>query len=258
MAALQQRNGSFRILFRHHGKQHAFTLGAVGEDEAEVKRGQVDYLLRRLKQRLISLPDGVDIVTFLAFDGKPPVANSGPLTRQADTTLLQLKERYLETHGHGSIEANSLATCGLHLGHFCRALGKTFPLNDLSLARLQSYVNRRSQEGIAPITIRKEIATLRAAWNWGVPMTLTAGPFPSHGLRYPKTDEKPPFMTRSEIERQIAGGMSESCWECLYLSDGEIKQMLAYVKKHASQMWVYPLAATMSPSHLSGTLRGGP
>jgi hypothetical protein len=43
MAALQQRNGSFRILFRHHGKQYAFTLGAVAEDEAETKRDQVDY-----------------------------------------------------------------------------------------------------------------------------------------------------------------------------------------------------------------------
>src|SRR6516225_6587613 len=101
MAALQHRNGSFRILFRFHGKQYAFTLGCVGEDEAETKRGQVDYLLLRLKQRLISLPEGVDIITFLEFDGKPPVA-SGPSTAQADTTLLQLKERYLETHRNGS------------------------------------------------------------------------------------------------------------------------------------------------------------
>jgi integrase len=244
MAALQHRNGSFRILFRFHGKQYAFTLGRVAEDEAETKRGQVDYLLLRLKQRLISLPEGVDIVTFLEFDGKPPVASSGPLTAQADTTLLQLKERYLETHGNGSLEANSLATCGLHLGHFCRVLGKTFPLPDLSLARMQSYVNKRSQEGIAPVTIRKEISTLRAAWNWGVPMNLTTAPFPSPGLRYPKTDEKPPFMTRTEIERQITGGMTEHLWECLYLNDGEIKQLLAFVKKHATQPWLYPLVAT--------------
>ena len=53
------------------------------------------------------------------------------------------------------------------------------------------------------MTIRKEIATLRAAWNWGEPMQLSAGRFPSKGLRYPKADEKAPFMTMAEIERQI-------------------------------------------------------
>ncbi len=50
------------------------------------------------------------------------------------------------------------------------------------------------------MTIRKEVATLRATWNWGEPMDLTTGRFPSKGLRYPKADEKPPFMTMAEIE----------------------------------------------------------
>ena len=45
------------------------------------------------------------------------------------------------------------------------------------------------------MTIRKEVASFRAAWNWGAPMGLTNGHFPAKGLRYPKTDEKPPFMT---------------------------------------------------------------
>ena len=31
-------------------------------------------------------------------------------------------------------------------------------------------------------------------------------PFPYDGLRYPKSDEKPPFQTIEEIERQIAAG----------------------------------------------------
>jgi hypothetical protein len=30
MAALQERNGSFRLLFWHHGKQHTFTIGQGG------------------------------------------------------------------------------------------------------------------------------------------------------------------------------------------------------------------------------------
>ena len=72
MASLQERNGSYRVLFCHHGKLHTFTIGKVEKDEAENKARQVDYLLMRLKQRLIVLPEGTDIVTFVEHDGKPP------------------------------------------------------------------------------------------------------------------------------------------------------------------------------------------
>ena len=49
MASLQERNGSYRILFCHHGKLHTFTIGKVEKDEAENKARQVDYLLMRLR-----------------------------------------------------------------------------------------------------------------------------------------------------------------------------------------------------------------
>ena len=62
MAAIRCRNGSYRVLFRHAGKQHAFTLGEVSQEKAETKAAQVDYLLLRLKQRLAVLPPGVEIV----------------------------------------------------------------------------------------------------------------------------------------------------------------------------------------------------
>ena len=77
MASLQERNGSYRVLFCHHGKLHTFTIGKVAKDEAENKARQVDYLLMRLKQQLIVLPDGTDIVTFIEHDGKPP--DTGPM-----------------------------------------------------------------------------------------------------------------------------------------------------------------------------------
>ena len=68
-----------------------------------------------------------------------------------------------------------------------------------------------------------------------------AGTFPSDGLRYPKQDEKPAFMTRAEIERQIAaGGDSAIFWECLYLQATEVKELLAYVERNALHPWVYP------------------
>ena len=40
--AVQERNGSYRILFRHEGKQSVFTVGRVTESEAKAKSAQVD------------------------------------------------------------------------------------------------------------------------------------------------------------------------------------------------------------------------
>ena len=42
MAGLQERGGSYRILFRFRGKPHAFTLGKIIEHEAETKSAQVE------------------------------------------------------------------------------------------------------------------------------------------------------------------------------------------------------------------------
>jgi integrase len=243
MASLQERNGSYRVLFCHHGKLHTFTIGKVEQSEAENKAWQVDYLLMRLKQRLLVLPDGTDIVTFIEHDGKPP--DIGPTLADAPrqaVTLGHLKDRYLTTHANGTIEANSLDTCKLHLRHFCRVLGDGYPLGELSLGRLQEYVNERAKAKLSTATIRKEIATLRAAWNWGEPMGLTEGKFPNRGLRYPKADEKPPFMTMAEIERQLAGGGDlDTLWEALYLQAGELMELLVHVKDNAPHPWIYPL-----------------
>ena len=62
MAAIEERSGRFRIHFRWHGKQEKLALGKVSAEEAASKAAQVDYLLMRLKQRLIELPPDVDII----------------------------------------------------------------------------------------------------------------------------------------------------------------------------------------------------
>jgi integrase len=243
MASLQERAGSYRVLFCYHGKLHSFTIGKVSADEAANKARQVDYLLMRLKQRLLVLPEGIDIVTFIEHDGKPPEAGpSLPEAPRRSVTLGILRDRYLVTMANGTVESNSLDTCRLHLSHFCRLLGDGLPLGEVNLAGLQGYVNKRAKEKIAPVTTRKEVATLRAAWNWGGPMELTEGPFPGKGLRYPKADEKPPFMTMAEVRAQIAAsGDPETLWECLYLTADEVAELLAFVKQHAAHPWIYPL-----------------
>jgi integrase len=251
MASLQQRNGSFRFIFRHRGKQHFVTIGKVSREEAEAKAAQVAYLLMRLKQRLIDLPAGVDIVDFVSNDGKPTVPPAGNNVVARALTLAAFRDRYFQTHQE-SLEERTLDTAQLHFKHLVRILGADFPIRELTLADLQGYVDRRSKEKnsagkrISPTTTRKDIVTLRTAWNWGAKMGLVAGRYPNDGLRYPKLDEKPPFQTRDQIERRIAaGGLTKEqvkeLWHALYLQAHEIAELLAIVQESGAYPWIYPL-----------------
>src|SRR4051812_38184345 len=108
MAAIQERNGSFRVIFRYRSRQHTFTLGRVHRAEAQAKADQIDYLLMRLGQGFLSLPPGGDIVAFVRNGGVPPQptdADVGPTTR-SEPTLADLRDRHLETHGDGTLEAH--------------------------------------------------------------------------------------------------------------------------------------------------------
>jgi integrase len=250
MSALQNRNGSYRILFEYQRKQRAFTIGKVSEAEARAKADQVDYLLMRLSQGLITLPPATSIVAFVKHDGSVP-ANSVETTSQSEPTLTDLRNRYLATH-EASLEYHTLRGIRRHFAHLGRLIGEGFPIRKLALSDLQEYVDKRAKAKgrrglLNPSTIKKEIVTLRTAWNWGVRMKIVSGRYPYDGLRYRKTDEKPPFQTREEIERQITGlspHKAAELRESLYLTLVEVEQLLAYVRDHANHPWIYPLLAT--------------
>jgi hypothetical protein len=69
------------------------------------------------------------------------------------------------------------------------ALGERFPIRELKLAELQGYVDRRAKakgmsgRPLSSATIKKELVTLRTAWNWAEKMGMVAGRFPYHVLR---------------------------------------------------------------------------
>ncbi len=251
MAGLQERKGSYRINFRYHGKHHFVTIGKVSEEEARAKSAQVDYLLLRLKQRLIELPPGVDIVDFIWLDGRTPVPAAGNANVAKDLTLAAFLDRYLDTH-RPSHEQSTTEGIELHFKHLLGALGERFPIRDLKLADLQGYVDIRAKakgmygRRLSPAKIKKEIVSLRTAWNWGVKMELVSGRFPNDGLRFAKIDEKPPFMTREEIERRIAAGrlkpyQIKELWNALFLTLPEIEELLAHVRECGTLPWVYPM-----------------
>src|SRR3954447_18041526 len=123
MAWLQQRNGSWRVLFRYGGQQHTFLLGEVKEREAEAVCAKVDYWLIRLKQKLVHLPAGCDIVTFVQHDGNPPEHAAIAAVERKELSLNDLRQAYLASQEE-KLEETTLNGINLHFNHLERILGK--------------------------------------------------------------------------------------------------------------------------------------
>ena len=237
MASLQKRGDSWCCQFTYERQRLTYTLGKVDQKEAESTAARIDYILMRIRQRLLEVPAGMDIITFIEHDGKPPAPSPNAIP---STLFSELRDRYVETFSHGALESNTLYTIKIHLNHLAETIGDKFSMDKLGHSDLQRHIDRRQKDVVAT-TIKKEIDTLRAAWNWAYRMGLTHGVFPSAGLVYPKGDDKLPFMTLDEIERRIkAGGESEELWECLYLTQAEVEELLDHVQGRQISPWIYP------------------
>lgn len=261
MAFLEQRGDWYRIVFTFKGERYTHSVHTTDRRVADAIRGGIDRTILQLRQRLLVVPEDADVKEFLLSGGQTikPIEAPAPATELAaeapapePLTLARLEQKYVAALSVGAVELNSLDTIRMHLRHIERTFGGGFLMETLTLERLQEHVVRRVRaKGIlkrplSPITIRKEIASLRAAWNWAVQAKLLAGPFPNRGLKFPKTTEKPPFQTWAEIERQISqGGLDEveqkELWDCLFLGRQETEDLLAFVGPSATQPWVYPM-----------------
>ena len=249
MSHLEQRGtGQYHLVFRFGGRRFKKALKTTQTDVADAARVRLDENLRLVAAGRLVIPETADIPTFLLSDGKL----NGKPSLPTPLTLGNLFQQYLDQLPDGSMETNSLYTAKIHMAHFERVLGKGYFIRGLSLDDLQGYVQQRGKEKgrrkrrLSPTTMRKELSTLSAIWSWARATGRVDGPFPNKGLRFPKTNEKPPFQTREEINRQIAkGGLSElereALWDCLYLTPADLDKVLAVVKAGADQPSAYPM-----------------
>jgi integrase len=193
----------------------------------------------------------VGIVDFIRYDGRVTASTGGNGDVARPLDLAAFCDAYLDTH-RPSLEPRSVDGIQLHFKHLRRALGDRFPIRELKLADLQGYVDARAKarglhgRRLSAATIRKEIVSLRTAWNWAAKMGLVSGRFPNDGQRFPMADEKASFMTREEIERRIAAGglkphQIKELWAALFLTLAEIEELLIHIREHRTVLWVYPM-----------------
>lgn len=250
MASLERRGDKFRIVFRYAGQKYQHPVRTGCEREAAAVCERLEENLRLLERGRLALPPDADLPTFLVSDGKL----NAPPAPAARLTLADLRDRYLAAVGGGSLEDNTVRTARTHFGHLGRALGESFSIRGLGLLDLQGYVDRRGKakgfhrRPLSPTTIKKELATLRAAWNWGAQAGLLAGPFPGGGLRFPKTAEKPPFRTFAEVAGLVAaGGLTAAdrrdLWDGVFLTRDELADLLRHVEADPPHPCVPPMFA---------------
>ena len=253
MASLQRRSGWFHLHFRYLGRQYSHALKTKDRREAEAHRGTADRILIRIRNHeLPPPPAGADVPAYL-LSGARTASDPKPLPQ--GLTLGELRDRYLGTHSNGALEPKTLAMAGIHFRHLTRHFGDGAPLPEFTSELLQGYLagraaskGKKKDRPLAPATVQKEIATLRAAWNWAVRCGTLAGGFPGRYLTYPKTDEKPGFQTMGEIERKVArGGLTpaeiDDLWAGLFLTQPELGEFLEFARKEAREPHLHPMLA---------------
>ncbi len=275
MAWAEQRGDGWRIGYRTPKGKFTFAIGQVSKADAEAYVASTEELLRLLKRNVIELPSWCTLETFLFHRGNPPkpTAVAPPRLR-----LDELVDKYLAAQA-GKLEETTLAACRLHFSHLLRLLGANRQVDTLTRPDLQKYVDSRAAEWIDPnvyrahrrakdaakaprsnrkpppsrsedkprrhpssATIRKEMVSLRTAWNWARDHLGLGPTFPGSRLGYAKIEEKMPFLTWEEAERRVAAGDNpDRVWECVYLRPVEIASLLNWVKERPVSPWVYPM-----------------
>lgn len=236
MATLESRGTAWRLIFRYGRRRFTKSLGAISEREATGLRMRLEDNLLLAVRGILIPPPGCDVAAFFLSDGRLTSQPTLPELR----TLEELIDNYLTEIPETALEPTTREGMEIHRGHLERVLGKRFLIHGLEASHLQTYITKRSKDkglkgrALSGATIKKEIVTLRTIWNWALQMGRLNTAFPNKGLRYPKLQEKAPFLTLSEIEARVKRGRLSSAeegdlWDCAFLSLSEITELLEHV-----------------------------
>ncbi len=245
-----QHSGRFRVRFRLNGQEFNRLIKTKNRKEAIAILGRIEETVMLVERGRLTLPEDAEPGRFILSDGKFTQKQCAQKIRDFN----KLFEQYEESQFHNSKEQTTQTTEQIHLRHLRRLLKLSTALVAVKVSTLQAYVDNRLKEkyqgkNILPDTVRNEIATFRLIWNWAVQQELITMRCPTRGLVFPNRDEKPPFMTRKEIELKIArGGLHEEkiaeLWESLYLSNLEIEVILELARTNKRCPFFYPMLVT--------------
>ena len=230
---LDTTSSLYRIRFRYGGRPYKRSLKTSDRVEAEGVAGRVQET-RLLERGRLELPPNADPGAFILSDGK-----------------LNAKPLYTEKLPAGAKEQTTLQGEAIHRKHLLRHLKGGAAAQTLAVNELQAYVEKRLRDKhgkklIRPDTIEKELTTFRLIWNWAVDQGYLTGPAPVRGIKFPKANQKSPFMTMGEIKRILDRGgvkadQEKELWDSLFLTKDETQAVLDHVRTTARHPFIYPM-----------------
>lgn len=240
-------SGRYHVRFRYAGMSFKRSVKTSSEKEARSVLGRIEETLRLLERGSLAIPADADPGTFILSDDKRKGKPTPPKIR----TLGELFTVYKENLPVGAKEQTTLDGEEIHIQHLLRHLGSKRRVQAMAVHDLQTYVSKRSHDKwqgklISGDTIKKEITTFRLIWNWAVRQGYLNEKPPVNGIEYPKRDERPPFMSWTEIERKVArsslsAGQQDELWACLFLTQEQIDEVLKFVKREAQYAFIYSM-----------------
>jgi integrase len=245
------KTGKARVFFRIGARQYNKTVKVKSARAATALCETIDQTIADLERGRLTLPPGSNLVAFIVSGGAVVQSTSGGAAAKGTLRLADVFERY-RSDSPPHLEASTRLMQEIH---FRRVL-EVFPsktVGSFDKAAAQEYVSRRSKQRYRgkPIqreTIAKELKTLRQAWSWVAMRSTDLSPptFTLKELSFPKSREKLPFMSWTQIEREIArGGLSDDeikdLWDCLWLDRQEVRGLLDYVRQAGGPAYLYPM-----------------
>jgi integrase len=251
-ANFDPKTGKARIFFHFAGRQWNRTIKVKSARAADAICETIDRTISDIELGRLVMPPDADPSVFLLSGGT--VAQSA--ARADGPKALSLSDLFdrFRADPPPHLEPSTRRMQEIHFNRLLEVFPSK-PVKSFDKSAAQDYVARRSKQKYRgrPIqreTIAKELKTLRQAWTWVATRSaeLPLPPFTLKELSFPKAREHHPFMSWSQIEREVArGGLTDAenkeLWDCLWLNRQEVREFLEHVGQADGPRYLLPMAS---------------
>lgn len=245
-------SGVYNVSFRWQGTQYLKSTKSRSIREARAVQSRIDETINALRTGRIpnpEAPQGVNMGDYI-------LSGCSLSARLESITLKDASEAYKTD----SMDKEHTTRKGeaKHLRHICRVLGDNTKLDRIDLKALKRYVSERmtketkgkgrTHKPASGATVHKELLTFTQLWQWAKREHYVKDECPvkdpdnsrKWAIRLPKSVDKEPFMTWTEIEQRIqreniATDKQSKLWSRLYLDETEVAALLEHVKERADK-----------------------
>lgn len=255
MASIHQKpTGTFYVTFRFpiDGKPKQFnrSLKTQSKKIASARCVEIEETIAFIEAGRIPISDGMtekELGNFILSGGK---LTAKP-TAIKSVKLESLWNEYAEKYAVGK-ELSSVDTEKTHKNNLVLFMGNV-AIQSITTDKLQKYVKDRlnppkkfKNNPVSPKTIGKEIQTFN--FLWGVAQRIgyisKEKESPAKDVILPKGKAKKPFATWEQIDAIVQHLTDEKEikeeWDCLFLRELELEELLRFVKENARHNYIYP------------------